>query len=307
MVADEIIVLVLGGTGMLGHKIFQRVGARIPGTWCMVRGSEKETDVLAPGLLDNGKVIHDIEAANWSALEGLLNQSRPKVIVNCVGIIKQRSEAKDAVSSIEINSLLPHKLAKLCACWGGRLIHFSTDCVFTGKRGHYTENDLSDAEDMYGKTKYLGEVSSEPNAITLRTSIIGRELTQFQSLLEWFLAQNGRSIQGYTRAFYSGVTTNYLADVVAGLIKDFPGLTGLYQVTGQTISKFDLLCLLRTAYELNIEIVPNEDDFCDRSMLGNKFEHATGYQTPPWTELVTQLVEDTSPYKDWRGNALKTV
>lgn len=299
-------VLILGGVGMLGHKLFQMLQKSVPETWCTVRGSAAENAAFAPGLLDGPGVIPGTDAADWPALEHLLRERRPRVIVNCIGIIKQRAEAKSAGPNIILNALLPHRLAELCAAWDGRLIHFSTDCVFSGDRGHYSETDNSDAHDLYGRTKFLGEVAT-PNALTLRTSIIGRELAHFQSLLEWVLSQNHRQIKGYTRAIYSGVTTNYMAGLVARLLERQPPLSGLYQVTGHTISKFELLCLLRDAFRLDVDIVPEDSFFCDRSMQGEKFIQATGFAPPPWPELVAQLAADKTPYEEWRRNVRQTV
>jgi dTDP-4-dehydrorhamnose reductase len=213
--------------------------------------------------------------------------------------VKQRPQAKEAIPSITVNSLLPHKLAEFCQHWGGRLIHFSTDCVFRGERGGYREEDLPDANDLYGQTKALGEVTTG-RALTLRTSIIGRELTHAESLVEWFLQQEHKRVSGYTRALYSGVTTNHMASVVANLIENHPHLVGLYQVTSQTISKFDLFCLIRDAYRLDVEITPNPDLFCDRSMKGDKFAKATGYVCPSWPELVAELANDDTPYQQWK-------
>ena len=289
-------VLVLGGTGMLGHKMFQILRARFPETFCAIRGSKNDEWLRKTGLFCSDAVIDGVNVTDFPALQKLLQELRPRVVVNCVGIIKQRAEAKAALPSVAINSYLPHWLADRCAELGGRLIHFSTDCVFSGKRGRYCENDPSDAEDLYGKTKHLGEVVAE-NAVTLRTSIIGRELRHRQSLLEWLLSQQGRRVAGFKRALYSGVTTNHLAETVADVIQHYPRLSGLYQVTSQTISKYDLLCLLREAYRLDVEIVPDENFHCDRSMNGSRFRQATGYVCPPWPELVARLAKDPTPYK----------
>jgi len=297
-------VLVLGGTGMLGHKMFQILRERFPETRCAIRGSKNDGWLKKTGLFCSDAVIDGVNAADFPALQKLLKERQPQVVVNCVGIVKQRAEAKAALPSIAINSYLPHWLANLCAGWGGRLIHFSTDCVFSGRGAKcatkfaygYREDDPPDAEDLYGKTKYLGEGAAE-NAITLRTSIIGRELRHYQSLLEWFLSQQGRRIAGFKRALYSGVTTNHLSEVVGDVIQRHPRLSGLYQVTSQTISKYDLLCLLRDAYRLDVEIVPDEIFHCDRSMNGDRFRQATGYVCPPWPELVAQLAKDPTPYK----------
>ena len=303
-------VLILGGAGMLGHKVFQTLRAQSPDVCCTVRTSAAEAAALAPGLFprNEARLIPHVDCADLPALERLLAERRPRVVVNCVGVIKQRAESKDAIPSITINALLPHLLAQWLERWGGRLIHFSTDCVFSGVRGAYTEADASDAADLYGRTKYLGEVSVR-NALTLRTSIIGRELEHFQSLLEWFLAAaEARSpIKGFKRAFYSGVTTNYLAALVARLIQEQPQLHGLYQVTAPAISKFELLCLLRDAYRKNVEVVPEDSFFCDRSMNGDKFISATGYSSPQWPELLAQLAHDSTPYEQWRRHVRQTV
>ena len=292
-------ILVLGGDGMLGHKMFQTLSARYPDTCCSVRGSIEEPFYRRIDLFRREKILEKVDAMDLPALGRTLREVRPAYIVNCVGVIKQREEAKAAVPSITLNALLPHKLAEFAEEWDGKVIHFSTDCVFSGKRGGYTEDDPSDAEDLYGKSKYLGEATAG-NAITLRTSIIGRELSHFRSLLEWFLAQKGKTIRGFRRVIYSGVTTNYLARRVGDLIWDHPHLSGLYQVTSAPISKHDLLCLLRDAFRLDVKIVPDEQEVSDRSMVGDRFMKATGYVCPPWPDLASDLADDPTPYGKWR-------
>ncbi|MHB9131484.1 MAG: dTDP-4-dehydrorhamnose reductase family protein [Armatimonadota bacterium] len=292
-------IVVLGGAGMLGHKMFQLLRSRYPDTWCTVRGSIDDPGLRHIGLFQQGQVIEKIDAMDFDSIAACLHNLHPDVVVNCIGIIKQRQEAKAYIPSITINSLLPYKLAECCQTWGGRLIHFSTDCVFSGKQGCYTEEGLSDAEDLYGRSKYLGEVAL-PGALTLRTSIIGRELSHFQSLFEWFLAQEQQTIRGFKRAFFSGVTTNYLSRVVSDLIQDFPDLSGLYQVTSPVITKYSLLCLLRDAYQITAQILPDETHYCDRSMRGDAFRMATGFPEPTWPALVQELVDDPTPYSVWR-------
>lgn len=292
-------VLVLGGTGMLGHKVFQILQERIPDTWCTVRSAASDAPFDHIDLFKGRNVLWGVDVADFCRLKQLLVERRPRVIVNCAGVIKHRDQGKEAIPNIQINALLPHALAEICRSWQGRLIHFSTDCVFSGKRGNYSEEDSSDAEDLYGKAKFLGEVSA-PGSLTLRTSIIGRELSEFKSLLEWLLQQEHKKILGYTRAFYSGVTTNYLAALVARIIGEQPALSGLYQVTSATISKYELLLLLRDAYALDVKIEPDGSFFCDRSMRGDKFVNATGFHTPSWPELVEELHHDPTPYQQWR-------
>jgi dTDP-4-dehydrorhamnose reductase len=292
-------VLVLGGEGMLGHKMYQRLMARYPDTACTTMGSIRESFLKEVPLFRQGRVIENVDAMAFPALEAKLRDVKPQYLVNCIGIVKQREEARMAIPSITLNSLLPHKLAEIVREWEGRVIHFSTDCVFSGEKGHYTEEDPSDAEDLYGKSKFLGEVIAE-NALTLRTSIIGRELVHFTSLLEWFLAQKGKTVKGFKRVIYSGVTTPYLADLVGDLIRDSPNLSGLYQVTSPAVSKYELLCMLRDGYHLDVKILPDDREVSDRSMVGDKFIRATGYHMPDWPELVNQLVNDPTPYEQWR-------
>ena len=286
---------------MLGHKVYQSLKERFPETCCTIRQTKQDERIAKISLLQSDNVIESVNAEDLNSVAKVLAEQRPDVIVNCVGIIKQRSEAKASLPSITVNSLLPPWLGEQCASWGGRLIHISTDCVFSGKgNGNYKEDDPSDAEDLYGKSKYLGEVSTG-NAITLRTSIIGRELFNRSSLLEWFLSQQRKQVSGFKNALYSGVTTNHLAEVIGDVIQYHPKLTGLYQVTSQTISKCDLLHLLRDAYKLDVEIVPDETFHCDRSMAGDLFRRATGYVCPPWPKLAAQLASDTTPYEYWRN------
>jgi dTDP-4-dehydrorhamnose reductase len=292
-------IVILGAAGMLGHKMFQTLRQRFPDTLATIKGVIGDRAHGRVELFRQGNVIEHVDVLNHAGLAECLRSHRPDFVVNCIGIIKQRSAAHAHLPSIAINSLLPHQLAELCGHWGGRLIHFSTDCVFSGRRGNYVEDDASDAEDLYGKSKFLGEVQAS-NALTLRTSIIGRELSQFSSLLEWFLGQKDASVRGFTRAFYSGVTTNFLARFVADLIAGHPELQGLYQVTSTTISKYDLLSLLRQSYGLTTQIVPDDSFFCDRSMRGDKLKAAVGYECPPWPVLCAELANDPTPYERWR-------
>jgi dTDP-4-dehydrorhamnose reductase len=288
-------ILVLGASGMLGHKVFQALRQRFPETYGTIRGGVSDLAISQINLFQHGHIIEEMDAADFPALKTFLRLRQPEVVVNCVGVVKQRNAAKDAVTCITINSLLPHHLANVCGEWGGRVIHISTDCVFNGQRSggqSYTEDDPADADDLYGMSKRLGEITGK-NALTLRTSVIGRELNNFGSLLEWLL--------GYRRSLYSGVTTNHLAEVVGDIIEHHPTLSGLYQVAGHTISKYKLLHLIREAFHLYIEITPDEVFFCNRSLSGEKFHRATGYVCPSWPELIEQLAKDTTPYQNWKA------
>lgn len=291
-------VVILGAAGMLGHKLLQQFRGVFPQTLACMRKTADRAPLNRIGWLQGPDVVGGIDVNNFAALSDYLSRAHPEFVVNCVGVIKQRSQAQDPLASITLNALLPHRLAELVASWNGRLIHFSTDCVFSGTRGGYTEQDESDAHDLYGRSKFLGETAGT-NALTLRTSIIGRELTEHRSLLEWLLAQRGPSVRGFRRVIYSGVTTNHLADLVATIIQDHPKLSGLYQVAGRPISKYHLLCLLRDAYGLNVTIEPDDTEQSDRSMSGAKLCRAIGYTAPTWPELIGQLVSDPTPYESW--------
>lgn len=296
---NNVRILILGGTGMLGHKMFQVLASRFSDTFVTLHGSLDSKRLRSITIFRSPRVIPNVNAADFLVLNDLLRDYRPDVVINCVGIIKQRPEAHSAGACVTINALLPHVLAQVCVQVGAKLIHFSTDCVFSGRKGNYREDDVADAEDLYGRTKYLGEVRCK-HSLTLRTSIIGRELFHRQSLLEWFLTHNHGRVSGYRRALYSGVTTNQLAAVVGDLIEHHLDLAGVYQVTSSPISKYDLLKIIADQFKLDIHIAPNDEFVCDRSMCGDRFRHATGYVAPCWPELINQLASDPTPYEQWR-------
>lgn len=296
--------LILGGSGMLGHKIVQEMLASGANVGCTLQGSLHAEKYRSINLFQAvPKVLENFDAMRVDTSLARIDEYRPATIVNCIGIIKQRASAGEALPSITLNALWPHRLAEAAARWGGRVIHFSTDCVFSGSRGGYEESDPSDATDLYGRTKFLGEVN-RPNAITLRTSIVGRELFNFQSLLEWFLSMKGSSIHGFRRVMYSGVTTNYLAMAVRRLASDLPKLSGLYQVAGPVISKYELLCEFRRAFDVDVEIEPDDVTVSDRTMNGSRFETATGMKAPPWPHLISEMVTDPTPYMKWQSRSL---
>jgi dTDP-4-dehydrorhamnose reductase len=290
-------VLVLGGAGMLGHKLCQVLGERFE-TWTTVRG-----DARAFGryeLLPTDRVVGGVDASDLDSVVRAFGAVRPDVVVNAIGIVKQLPVAKDPVVSLTVNSLFPHRVAQLCAATGARLIHLSTDCVFTGSRGGYAESDPPDAEDLYGRSKLLGEVSG-PRCLTLRTSIIGRELSTRHGLLEWFLSNRGGKVKGYRGAIFSGFPTVVLAGVIADVIEHHPDLTGLYHVSAAPIDKDALLRLFDTAYGASTAIEPVDEPREDRSLDSSRFRQATGYHPPDWLELVRQMAADPAPYDRWRS------
>ncbi|MDQ4023895.1 MAG: SDR family oxidoreductase [Actinomycetota bacterium] len=359
-------VLVLGGSGMLGHKLWQVLDERLE-AHVTVRGDD--ATAAAGGLLDPARTLTGVSAERLETVERAVAAVRPDAVVNCIGIVKQLRAAHDPIASISVNSLFPHRLAELCGAAGARLIQISTDCVFSGRSGGYTEADIPDPVDLYGRSKLLGEVadgdcltirtsiigrelsgasgllewflaqegsvrgfrraifsgrrggyveSDVPDpvdlygrskllgevddgaSLTIRTSIIGRELSGVSGLLEWFLAQEG-SVRGFRRAIFSGLTTRALARVLAAVVCEHRSLTGVFHVASQPISKFDLLCSVKKAYALSVDIVADEEVVIDRSLDGSAFERETGLRVPSWADMVAELVADETPYERLRS------
>ena len=291
-------VLVLGGGGMLGHKIVESFAADFE-TWATVRGSGA---ALADyGLLARERIVEGVDALRFETVTAAIDRVAPQAVINCVGIIKQLPTASDPVLNLTINSLLPHQLQRFCHPRGIRLVHFSTDCVFSGRKGSYTEEDPSDALDLYGRTKFLGETAGE-GAVTIRSSVIGRELTTASGLVEWFLSQRGKEVRGYTRAIYSGFTTRMMARIVRSILVDHPGLCGTVQVSSEPISKYDLLRLLRGAFAVAVEIVPDDSVQIDRSLDSSRFRALTGFVPPAWSEMAGELASDAARYERWRAS-----
>ena len=287
MSASKRKILIVGATGMLGHAVFRYFSAK-PGyeTFGTVRSSRSRRHFQA---FPKEQILDSVDVENFDNLVTALSKVRPDVVVNCVGVIKQLASSKDPLTVLPINSLLPHRLARLCAATGARLIHVSTDCVFSGKKGSYVENDFPDAEDLYGRSKYLGEVDY-PNAITLRTSIIGHELESQLSLVDWFLSQSG-SVKGYRKAVFSGLPTIEIARVIDEFVIPHSELRGLYHLSVDPISKYDLLKLVSQVYEKKIEIHQDDQVQIDRSLDSSRFRTATGFRPRPWPELVRAMKE----------------
>jgi dTDP-4-dehydrorhamnose reductase len=293
-------ILILGGDGMLGHKVFQRLHARLD-TYVTFRDPDGLwAQYPLYSKTDRTHTFGGIDALDIGGLQKLMKQVKPAAVVNCIGIVKQRDEAKAAIPSIQLNALFPHQLADLCAEIGARLIHLSTDCVFSGLKGNYSESDLPDPVDLYGRTKLLGELNRQ-GCLTLRTSIIGWELKNQASLLEWFAAQRGNTIKGYRHAIYTGLATTTLADLIGYLLEAYQDLSGLYQVTSSPITKYELLQRMRDALKWkDITIEPDEDFHCDRSLIGRRFSEATGWQAPEWEAMIDGLASEWPTYEQWR-------
>lgn len=280
-------VLVLGVSGMLGNAMFRKLSE---GAEVEVFGTARSASVrrfFAPEFA--GRVIAGVDVENQDSLARVFAEVKPQIVVNCIGLIKQLADANDPLQALPVNAMLPHRLARLCELGGARLVHVSTDCVFAGTKGNYRESDSADATDLYGRSKHLGEVTY-PHTITLRTSIIGHELSSGHALLGWFLAQEGQ-VKGYTKAVFSGLPTVELARVVSEVVLPRPELSGLFHVASAPIAKYDLLKLIAGVYDKRIEIIPDDTLVIDRSLNAERFRDATGYVAPPWPELVKRMFE----------------
>ncbi len=281
-------ILILGVTGMLGNAVFRVFSDDAAHqTWGTLRsGSALQhfPEQSRPQLLAG------VDVQDQDALTAVMAKVRPDVVINCVGLIKQLADANDPLTALPINAMLPHRLARLCELVGARLIHVSTDCVFSGRKGMYLESDPSDAEDLYGKSKYIGELHDLAHAITMRTSIIGHELDSSYALVDWFLSQQG-GVRGFTRAIFSGLPTVELARVMKDFVIPHPQLNGLYHVAAAPIDKHKLLGLVAAQYGKQIDIRPDDAPVIDRSLDGSRFRQATGYVAPDWPELVRRMHE----------------
>lgn len=284
---------------MLGHKLWQYLRTRMTAYVTLRRPLSAYARL---GLFEEEFTIDNVNVTDPHDLHRAFSVSRPDIVFNAVGIIKQLKQAHDPVTSIAINALFPHQLRMLCAACGARLIHISTDCVFSGKRGNYTEQDIPDPEDLYGRSKLLGEVSA-PGSITVRTSMIGRELETRSGLIEWFLSQRGGQARGFQRAIYTGFTTLELARILTLIAEEHPDLSGVWIVSSDPINKFELLTMVNQVYGLGIQLEPDTDFVCDRSMNSSRFREATGYRPPDWTAMIREMYEDPTPYDAWRITA----
>lgn len=279
--------LVFGATGMLGNAMFRFLSEGSDLVAYGTARSESARRYFSKEL--SSRLITGVDIENHDSLVKAFTTARPDVVINCVGLVKQLTDANDPLQAVPINTLLPHRLAALCQATAARLVHISTDCVFSGSKGNYLESDFPDAKDLYGRSKLLGEVDY-PHAVTLRTSIIGHELTGQRSFVCWFLAQQG-SVNGFTKAIFSGLPTVELARVVRDVVLVRPELRGLYHVAAKPINKFELLELVATAYGKDIEIIPDESLVIDRSLNADRFKESTGYVAPDWASLVQRMYE----------------
>ena len=289
-------ILILGGSGMLGHKLVQRLSPK-----CDVFATVRDDGELLTSrrILQPSQVLSHIDVTDDSAVKAAIATTQPNAVVNAIGIVKQLPTANDVINTLAINSMLPHKLSQLGKQYGFKLVTISTDCVFSGDKGNYSEVDTSDAIDLYGRSKVLGEVT-KGNCLTIRSSIIGRELDTSHGLIEWFLSNRGGRVNGFANAIYSGFPTIVFADIIGDLLLDHPDLQGLYHVSSDPIDKFRLLRLVDRVFGAQITIDRDEDFKIDRSLDSSKFRAATGFTTQTWEDMIERMAADPTPYDDWR-------
>jgi dTDP-4-dehydrorhamnose reductase len=280
-------ILILGASGMLGNTLVRYFARETSmNVFATVRSS---TIPRYLNSLQAVKVYPNVDVENQDCLVDLFSTVRPKIVINAIGLVKQLASADEPLIAVPINTMLPHRLARLCALVGSRLIHISTDCVFSGRQGMYTEDDQADAYDLYGRTKLLGEVAY-PHALTIRTSMIGHELSGSKSLISWFLSQKGK-VNGYRRAVFSGLPTVEIARVIHEFVLPHIELHGVYHLSATPIDKYELLNLVAKAYGKLIEIIPDDSVIIDRSLDSSRFREATGFIPKSWDEMIIAMMK----------------
>jgi len=272
---------------MIGHKMYQTISKIHKDTWVTLRKSL--TSYSYSEIYNPEKVIDNIDLINFQTISNQLNKINPDIVVNACGITIRRGIETLKSNSIILNSALPHFLNEWVTSNNKRLIHFSTDCVFTGAKGDYIDNDNKDASDLYGSTKSMGEVIDSKFAITLRGSMIGSELENKTELFEWFLKQKNKKIKGFNKVIYSGITTTKMAEIVLKLIDQFPNLSGVYNISSKPISKFELLKLWNNLFDINANIEIDNSYTSNKNLISDNFYRTISMEQPDWVELSSQL------------------
>lgn len=289
-------VLILGGAGMLGHKLLQKLSPEAD-VFATVRDDGQR--LIEFGIASKTQIIPGIDVTDDLVLQKTIDHIRPEVVINAVGVIKQLPTSNNVINTLLVNSILPQKLQNLARQAGFRVIQISTDCVFLGTKGNYSEHDPADALDLYGRSKNLGEIT-DGDCLTIRTSIIGREIATSHSLIEWFLSNRGGRVKGYANAIYSGFPTIVFADIIRSLLFDYRQLCGLYHISSEPIDKYSLLKLVDEAYGANVAVDRYEDFKIDRSLDSSLYRDLTGFTPPSWEEMVERMADDPTPYENWR-------
>jgi len=288
-------IVILGASGLIGHKLFEKLPAQFDKVYAVMHRTREELKQFDL-FRDNPNVIYNVDVLEFKKLTGILTALQADVVLNCVGITKRKEEINIPSLAIETNSLYPHKLADWAKENNARVIHFSTDCVFDGSIGDYDEDSPTTGKDAYGLTKAMGEIRYD-HCLTIRSSFIGQELLGKSELLEWFLNQKSPTIKGFTKAFYSGVSTIYMCKVVADIIKNYPDISDLHTLARPTpISKYDLLCLAKEAYGSDVEIIPDDSFEIMPTLNGSKLAKKMNLEVPSWKEMMHELASENKNY-----------
>ncbi|HEX7950083.1 MAG TPA: SDR family oxidoreductase [Candidatus Limnocylindrales bacterium] len=280
-------ILVVGANGMLGHQAIRTLAPDFE-VWGACRRPEDLPDLGVP----RQRILGGLDATRKDSAMALIEESQPALVINAAGIVKQREQAKAAIPSISVNSLWPHVLAEACTAFGARMVHVSTDCVFSGARGMYVESDPPDDFDLYGRSKLLGEVTDRPGVVTLRTSIIGWQLGEPTGLVAWFAAHRGEPLKGFTKAIFSGLTTRALTEVIRDVVLPDQGLSGLWHVSADPVDKYSLLVTLAMHLGWDVDIRPVDQPVIDRSLDSSRFRDRTGWRPRSWDEMLAELAGD---------------
>ncbi len=295
-------VVIIGATGMLGHKMYMRLKNHFD---CYAFARTDFATVERFKIFQQERFVGGVDALSENEVISRLNEIGPKVVLNCVGMTTRKIDEKKISQLIRINSYFPHVLDEWCRDNSGRLIHFSTDCVFSGRKGGYTEDDSTDARDVYGLSKMLGEVSSK-SSLTIRSSIVGLEIMHKTELFEWLISQQGKKITGYDQVFYSGVTTNYMSDIVRQIVDSYPDLSGVVHLSSPKISKFTLLGMLNKALGLGADINAKSDYKSDKSLDSTRlFKVLNNTEKPNWNSMIAEIQREFPQYQGWAQNDVK--
>ncbi len=286
-------ILILGVSGLIGHKLFQELSASFEVYGTLHKKKEQYGNLP---MFSTPNIIENIDVVDFEILRGVLYAVNPDVILNCVGITKRKIDNKTIKKVLQVNAVFPHQIADWAKKNHKRVIHFSTDCVFNGKEGNYNEMSLTNAEDIYGRTKALGEINYK-HTLTIRSSFIGQELFDRTELLDWFLAQEGKQIKGFVNTCYSGVSTTFMARVVEKIIVNYPKLNGLYQLaTEKPISKYELLSIAKEVFDVNVDITPDDKHTHKPTLDASKLKSKLNLQVPSWNEMLSELAKNKSFY-----------
>ena len=277
-------IFITGIDGMIGHKIAQSLSKE----HTIIGSSRKNIKSEDLGINDCELITHDF--LKDDILE-ILDKINPEIIVNCAGITIRRGINDNYDNTILLNSNLPHIIDDWTERNQSKLIHFSSDCVFSGKKGNYLDESIPDATDLYGLSKSRGEVKSK-NTLTIRCSIIGREIFNHTELFEWIYSMRGKQIKGYNNVLYSGVTSIWMGRVLKKILKYHTELSGIYNISSEPITKYSLLNLINEHFKLGIEISRDNKIKSNKVLISKKFTEITDINPPNWDDLMTELKED---------------